>query len=253
MREALVLIGHGSRLARANEELREIAAMVRDSGAYDDVRPAYLGNEQPDIPGALTECAAAGAERIIAMPYFLFEAGHVKEDIPEAIALWARGHGTTQVRIVPPLGTDDRLIRCVLDRADAAVASSPKMKRLRRRHLILVARGSSDPALESGLAQAAMRAGVMGAFPRVSYAFTDTCSPTYEDEARRVIEEDGAKAVVLQPFALFSGEPSRALRALAPKLQKETGVPVASGEAIGADPRMVALVIERSRAGPAGA
>jgi len=252
MREALVLIGHGSRLARANEELREVASMVRESGAYDDVRAAFLGNDEPDIPGALTECVSGGAERIIAMPYFLFEAGHVKKDIPQAIARWAHGYDAAEVRIVPHLGTDDRLIRCVLDRADAAAASATKMKRVRRRHLVLVARGSSDPGLESGLEQAAMRAGVMGSFTRVSYAFTDIRTPKYDEEARRAIEEDGAKAVVLQPFALFSGEPSRALRTLAPKLQKETGVPVASGEAIGAEPRMVALVIERSRTGPAG-
>lgn len=241
------MIGHGSRLARANDELRTVAGMVRASGAYDDVRAAYLGNDDPDIAAALSEAADAGAERIIALPYFLFEAGHVKSDIPAAVDAWTRARRAPEVRLAPHLGTDDRLVRCVIDRADAAAAAAKEMKRVRKRHLVLVARGSSDSDLETALASAAMRAGVMAGFSKVTYAFTDIRAPMYVEEARRAVSEDGAKAVVLQPFALFSGEPSRALRQAAPRLARSTGVPFASGDAIGADPRMVTLVIERSR------
>ena len=84
---ALLLIAHGSRREASNQEVRDLAARVARvaAGHFDMVIPAFLEIAEPDIPGGVDRCVAAGATHVNVVPYFLSAGRHVAADIPEQL------------------------------------------------------------------------------------------------------------------------------------------------------------------------
>ena len=98
----VVLVGHGSRSADANATLATLAAgMARDLG--EPVHPAYLEMARPDIPETLRAVIAAGAKRILVVPFFLTPGMHVRRDIVEIVAA-VRVEHEVAIEIAPFLG-----------------------------------------------------------------------------------------------------------------------------------------------------
>ena len=78
----LLLIGHGSRDPGAARELDGLVARLRPRLGSARVAAGYLELAEPHIDAALDELVAAGAREIVAVPYVLFGAGHLKDDGP---------------------------------------------------------------------------------------------------------------------------------------------------------------------------
>ncbi len=113
-RPALLAIAHGSRDPRHAAALRVLLRAVRD--AYPGL-PAELGFLDlcgPDVPTALARLAAAGAEDVAVVPWFLNHGYHVGHDIP-AVTQSARGalRQPVSLRVAPPLGPDTLLMDAV--------------------------------------------------------------------------------------------------------------------------------------------
>ncbi len=84
---SMLVVAHGSRRAASNDEVRALADRVREhtKGQFDDVRCAFLELADPLIPDGIRQCAAAGADEVVVVPYFLSAGRHVVEDIPAEI------------------------------------------------------------------------------------------------------------------------------------------------------------------------
>jgi sirohydrochlorin ferrochelatase len=116
-RAALLLIGHGSRVASANRLLRDLARGLRAILPGRAVEIAYLEAAAPGISEGIDRCVARGATRILIVPYFLYLGGHVRRDLPKAAAAARRRHDGLEVRIAAHLGLDRRLLAIVADRS----------------------------------------------------------------------------------------------------------------------------------------
>ena len=119
-REAIVLIDHGSRRSQANEQLEELAALVRAARPGATVRTAHLEIAQPDLAAAIEECASAGATRIVVHPFFLAPGRHTTEDIPRLVVAARERHPALDIALAAPLGLDERIVSLVLARVDEA-------------------------------------------------------------------------------------------------------------------------------------
>ncbi len=84
-RTGVVLFGHGSRRASANDQLRNLAARLRESGRLPICEAAFLELAAPTMPEAVRACVAQGAERVVIVPCFLAVGNHVAEDVPALI------------------------------------------------------------------------------------------------------------------------------------------------------------------------
>lgn len=108
----LFLAAHGSRSNPASRESAEAAApLIARAGGFADHRVGYV-EEAPFIAEA-----AKGLGQAICLPFFALAAGHVTDDIPEAL----EKAGFTGP-VLPPFGDHpglDRLIAHSLARADA--------------------------------------------------------------------------------------------------------------------------------------
>lgn len=114
---SLLIIAHGSRRAASNDEVRQLADVVRAQQGqhYDHVETAFLELAEPSIPEGLAALVAKGASEVVAFPYFLAAGTHVTQDIPEAIAGFAAAHPDVTVRLTPHLGASAALPAAILN------------------------------------------------------------------------------------------------------------------------------------------
>lgn len=118
---ALLLMGHGSRVAEANRALYDIAAMVAGQGDFAIVEVAFREQHPPNIQAGIDACVARGARRILLYPYFLFAGAHVLEDLPDEMATAAERHPGLEMVLGTPLGVHPKLAEIVCERAAATL------------------------------------------------------------------------------------------------------------------------------------
>ena len=120
----LLVVGHGSRRAEANEVVHAVAAALADRLPGWVVRPAFLELLSPTIAEGYAALVAAGCGRVVAHPYFLFPGNHSTVDIPAALAEAASAHGSVPWTVTAPLDLDPRIVDVVLDRVMTALEGS---------------------------------------------------------------------------------------------------------------------------------
>ncbi|MBP2143805.1 sirohydrochlorin cobaltochelatase [Methanococcus voltae] len=152
--EALVLVGHGSKLPYSKQTVTEVADKIRAKGQYEVVEVGMMEFNHPTIPEAIQKVIDMGYKKIVVTPVFLAPGNHTERDIPTILGLLkeechdencdchahshehghdhshahAHGHAHSHgdpmdipedVEIIyrKPMGADDRVIDIVLDRA----------------------------------------------------------------------------------------------------------------------------------------
>jgi sirohydrochlorin ferrochelatase len=118
---AILLMGHGSRVAEANRALYEIADMVASQGGFDIVEVAFREQHPPNIQAGIDACVARGAQRILLYPYFLYAGAHVLEDLPAEMAAATARHPGLEMVLGTPLGVHVKLAEIVGERAVATL------------------------------------------------------------------------------------------------------------------------------------
>ena len=103
-RPALLLIGHGSRDPQAADEFASLLELVRVAVPDRLVGGGFLELADPPIDGAVDDLVAQGATDVVAVPYVLFGAGHLKDDGPAVLARARHRHPAVRFRLARDLG-----------------------------------------------------------------------------------------------------------------------------------------------------
>lgn len=111
----ILLIGHGSKDPDAKTSLQYVVDGLKDS--YRNVTHCWLEIEEPNIKQGIEACAKNKPNVLIIVPYFLHKGAHVKRDIYEDLSPAMRESGIGNIFITEHLGTDDKLIDLVIERA----------------------------------------------------------------------------------------------------------------------------------------
>ena len=111
MSDALLLIAHGSQQEEANADLHELAAELRRSGEYVAVIASFLELAEPNIDEGATRCVAAGARRVVLLPYFLSAGVHVRRDLTAARDRLDARFAGVEFRLAEPLGPHPLMMR----------------------------------------------------------------------------------------------------------------------------------------------
>lgn len=111
----VLLIGHGSKDPDAKTSLQYVVDGLTDS--YRNVTHCWLEIEEPNIKQGIEVCAKNKPNVLIIVPYFLHRGAHVKRDIYEDLNPAMKESGIGDIFITEHLGTDDKLIDLVIERA----------------------------------------------------------------------------------------------------------------------------------------
>ena len=115
MRRGIIVFGHGSSVASANEAVRIIAAQAAAAGAWDLYETAFL-EAAPLLDEAVGKLATAGAEEILVLPYFLTLGIHLQRDLPKLVDRLSLEH-KLPIRVTEPLDGHPSLSGILVERA----------------------------------------------------------------------------------------------------------------------------------------
>ncbi|KJS48453.1 sirohydrochlorin chelatase [Desulfosporosinus sp. BICA1-9] len=121
MKSELILLGHGSRRAEANQGLLVVAEKVSRL-MEQPVTPAYMAHDHPSLPEAVEAKIKAGASSIVVMPLFLFRGVHVTVDIHEELREIREQNPKVEIVFTKELGADDGIANLASLRIKEALA-----------------------------------------------------------------------------------------------------------------------------------
>ncbi|GAC1360062.1 MAG: sirohydrochlorin chelatase [Ktedonobacteraceae bacterium] len=200
--EAIVIMGHGSRDSEGSQEFLTFATRLA-SRLGRPVYPGFLELADPPIVAAIDEAIQAGAQRIIAIPWMLLGAGHVKNDLPAAIQIARQRYPQVTIRYGTPITIQPELLSVLGDRLAAIDPDkgmgSPKTA------LLLVQRGSSDPEANAEVYRAARLLWEGRNFAAVEVAFSGITRPDIQEGLQRCLSYAAVRLVLVLPYFLYTG------------------------------------------------
>jgi sirohydrochlorin cobaltochelatase len=249
MSQSVLVLAHGSRNQAARAEYQRVRAEVARRLPELPVEFAVLefpGEDLASILEGVRRCAEAGATRIVALPYFLFTAGHVREDLPGELERAVENWPGLTVAYQPPIGVGSKVVDVLEARAVQAsqefTAASTSSSAV-----LLVGAGTSDADSNADLFRAARLLWERRRFPRVEVAFVSLTSPSVAEGLERCLTL-GATEIAVVPYFLNTGVLSRRIAArLDTARQQHPELQFGLAAEMGLHPTLLDLVAERAR------
>ena len=249
--QALLVMAHGSRDAEARAEYRRIHKALADRLAPTPVIFSVLefpGDDGlPSIEDGWRRCLGEGARRIVALPFFLFPAGHVREDLPTELRGAREAGGWAGLDLLPPLGAADELLDAVEARAREAAEPAPGSSTA----IVLVGAGTSDPDANGDLCKSArlLWERFNDRYALVETAWVSLTRPTVGEAVDRCVRL-GAERIALVPYFLNTGVLLKRIDARLAEIRPlHPSVPIVRGGHLGLHPRLLDLLERRAREG----
>lgn len=243
-RPSLLLIGHGSRSAAGVAEYWDFLAALRTQADPVPVGGGFIELADPDLDTAIDKLVADGAGSVVAVPLVLLGAGHLKNDGPAALARARTRHPDVRFTYGRDLGIHPLVLEVAEERITEASADADAV--------VVVSRGSSDPDANADLHKVARLLQDRRGLDIVEPAFVSLAPPGVPAALERC-RLLGATHIAVVPYFLFTGilvdrigEQAAAWAAEHPDIRVDTG------RQLGADPRLVRLVLDRYHEAVAG-
>jgi sirohydrochlorin cobaltochelatase len=241
----LLIVGHGTRSDAGVAEFTRLVGQVRDraAGRVPAVDGGFIELARPSVAEAITGLVPPGTGPwpIVAVPLVLTAAGHGKGDIPAALARELVRHPGLSYSYGRPLGPHPVLQDILATRIDAALAGAPR----RDAHVVLAARGSTDPDANAEVAKVARLLWEGRGYAGVEFCFISLAEPSVPAALERAVLL-GARHIVVAPYFLFPGVlPDRVVAQSREFAAGHRGLRVDVAGLIGACGELTGLVLER--------
>lgn len=115
MKTAVIILGHGSKSAGADEAIRRIAAEVKKLGGHEIVESGFLQYASPALKDVLENCIRQKAERIVIVPFFMQSGAHVTKDIPGVVEKTRKQHPGIDIVVTEYAGMHPLMAKIVED------------------------------------------------------------------------------------------------------------------------------------------
>ena len=241
--EAVLLVGHGSRREKSNEQVRELAGQLEGRLGIP-VDAAFLELADPAIDEAIAGLAAT-VSQVSVVHLSLFAASHVKNDVPLAVTQARQSHPELTINNGAHLGVHPAILDLLDDRV-AAVETELGVDRVADDVAVVVcARGSSDPDANADVHKLARLLYEGREFERCEASFIGVTEPLLE-ETLHDVAKTRPDAVVVLPYMLGDGVLTGRIKDGASEFDAEYPyVDAAPGEPLGTDSRLLDVLGDR--------
>ncbi|MBC7354138.1 MAG: hypothetical protein H5U08_17420 [Thermogutta sp.] len=215
---AVILVPHGTREQTGVNQSLELCVEVFQhlDREFQNLPPFYVGFLEIASPGLeemLRLIVRSGFQNVIVVPIMLFDAGHIKKDIP-ALAqrvIESCAKKPVTIYITSAYGMRWRLLGLAMER-QKEVLTDGKLTPEETAY-VMVARGTSD---EAALRQVETVYKLIGmtAYAHRKLCYFAAAEPRVEDVLEEVAQLDGIRGVLVQPYLLCEGYLTNYLRDL---------------------------------------
>lgn len=119
--KGVLIIAHGSRRENTVKTMEYITNLVCEKLPDVPIVASFMEFAEPNVTTGLEQLKAKGVTEIIAVPYFLFEGIHIKEDIPEELDKFKQHNPEITITMGQTLGEDPRLADILSQRIQEAL------------------------------------------------------------------------------------------------------------------------------------
>lgn len=237
---ALLLVGHGSRKREGNTEILHFAAQWHERHPGWRIETCFIEHAEILLDEGL-ERAAHGARRVLAIPFILNAAGHVKMELPAALERARTRHPGVSFACTRHLGMGREIFAVLRSRLDRLLLQLD-MPDPQTTGVILLGRGSSDAGANGELAKMARWIFEDGDHELVDLAFTSVTWPRLETVVQRQARL-GMTQICIVPVYLFTGVLMARIERQVERLQSQyPQLAFALGGHFGFDPGIFALL-----------
>ena len=124
MTTALVLFAHGARDPEWANPLRRVQAAIRQRAAGVVVELAFLEFMAPKLHDCAAALVADGATKIVVMPMFIAQGGHLKREVPELLGRLRSTWPEIQFSLGDAIGENEIVVQAM---ANAALEAAGKI------------------------------------------------------------------------------------------------------------------------------
>lgn len=197
--KAVLYIGHGTRSKQGTAEARDFFEKVREKVEHPIQKLCFLELTEPAIEEGFELCIQQGATEVTVVPLFLLAAGHIKQDIPDALAPLKERFPDIQVKMADPFGVQDRILDAIAElvRREAQQVSPSDS-------ILIVGRGSSDPGIHDSFDSIANGISRRLGVKNVRVCYLAAASPSYKEGLESICNE-AAGCIIVIPYLLFAG------------------------------------------------
>ncbi len=196
-----MLMGHGSRDEKGAREFLTFAERLSARLARP-IYPGFLELADPSLASTIDNAVKTGAQSIVAVPWFLLGAGHVKNDVPVALQ-WARKHyPQVAIRYGSPINMQPEILAILAERL-AAIDPDHGMGSPTTA-VLLIQRGSSDPEANADVYRAARFLWEGRKYSTVEVAFSGVARPSLTEGLERCLKYNPQHLLVV-PYYLYTG------------------------------------------------
>lgn len=214
----ILLVGHGSRNREGNDETLRFAAQWRERHPGRRIEVCFIEHAEVLLDDGL-ERAARDARRVLAIPFILNAAGHVKMELPAALDRARARHPEVEFGVTRHLGMGREIFAVLqgqLDRLMTQLAVPDP----RTTGVILLGRGASDAGANGELAKMTRWIFEDNEHELVDLAFTGVTWPRLETVVQRHVRL-GMMQICIVPVYLFSGVLMERIKAQVGRLQRQ--------------------------------
>jgi precorrin isomerase len=112
-RDAILLLGHGSRIPGASKDMETVVTRMKEKYGYQKVEIGFMSGLGPHLSEVIGRFMDQGAKRVIVIPYFLHLGAHLLQDIPKMIQTETQKFPQIQLILGRGLGFDESLVDLV--------------------------------------------------------------------------------------------------------------------------------------------
>ena len=213
---SFLLVGHGSRNREGNKEILHFAAQWRERHPAWRIEVCFIEHAEVLLNEGLDR-AAQNVRRVIALPFILNAAGHVKMELPAALNAARLRHPGVRFDCMRHLGMGREIFAVLKGQLDGLMKQLD-MPDPRTTGVILLGRGSSDSGANGELAKMARWLFEDSDHDLVDLAFTSITWPRLETVVQRQVRLGMAQICII-PVYLFTGVLIERIKAQLVRLQ----------------------------------
>jgi sirohydrochlorin cobaltochelatase len=113
--QAIILFAHGARDPEWAAPFGIIQKQLQAARPETQVALAFQDFMTPSLEAAVAQSAAQGAKRIVLVPLFMAQGGHLKQDLPLLVGKIRKQHPQLELQVLPAIGDAPEILQSITD------------------------------------------------------------------------------------------------------------------------------------------